>query len=121
MPLWNPYDVSADIATHAALATVHHTPPVVTTGTYTGNNSANRAIAHGLPGRPSLILIGETNIVSRNRILGTEAGIQFDWTTQSVFFAVTQPDATNFYVGNATQYTQSANATGINYHWTAYP
>lgn len=46
-PLWNPYDVSAAIATHAALPTVHQTPRKVATGSYSGDDGADRQIVTG--------------------------------------------------------------------------
>lgn len=55
MPLWNPYDVSADIAIHAALPNVHHTPRAIATGSYAGNDAASRQIATGF--KCSLVII----------------------------------------------------------------
>ena len=119
MPLWNPYDVAAAIATHAALATVHQTPPKITQGTYTGDSSANKAIPHGLGVTPKLIIITD------------EGGFMFISFAATYFYysmaagtsgdspAVTAPNTTNFYVGNAGSYDQSANSTGRAYRWAA--
>ena len=34
--------------------------------------------------------------------------------------AVTNPDAANFYVGNAAEYTNSGNLVATAYHWVAF-
>ena len=55
MPLWNPYDVSAAIATHKAIADAHQTARKVVTGTYTGDGSDDRQITVGL--KCSIVII----------------------------------------------------------------
>ncbi|KKK50506.1 hypothetical protein LCGC14_3124320, partial [marine sediment metagenome] len=78
-----------------------------------------RAIPHGLGITPKVVLIGtdigrldydeiEPDIISYH--VGATIAVN----------AVTSRTSTNFYVGNVADYTQSANATGINYHWVAF-
>ncbi len=91
------------------------TPPAVpeiTTGTYVGDNSVNRAIAHGLSGTPDVVLIMESLATRWWRIFGTIALISHEFGSTSSNFAVTIPNATNFYVGNSTNYNESANGGG---------
>jgi hypothetical protein len=94
----------------------YYNPPFVcTSGSYTGDSSANKPIAHGLGRIPKLIVItktGENNIWT---IAGTN-----EITFGSInHYAETAMNTTNFYVGNATSYTNSANWTGNTYYWTA--
>lgn len=97
-------------------------PPVATAwgnGNYTGNNTANRAIPHGLGITPKLVLIYSTSYTSLHRIHGTNAWITYSRTTVTGHHAVTAADATNFYVGNAASYPYSANESGMDYYWIA--
>lgn len=89
---------------------------ISSSGGYAGNDTANRAIPHGLGRIPSNVYItlnGNQFAFSitngRAEIVNIGAG----------FLAVTAPDATNFYVGNAGSYGVSANAAGSNYSWSA--
>jgi hypothetical protein len=41
--------------------------------------------------------------------------------TVNAQYDVTAMDSTYFYVGNATDYAQSGNATGNTYYWVALP
>ena len=95
-----------------AVADVMH----ITSGQYTGNDTANRAIAHGLGVAPKLVLIMGVTGSPWFRILNIQAYISYD---HSAVHAVTAPNATNFYVGNATSYANSANANAIVYDWVA--
>jgi len=84
-----------------------------TTGTYTGDETVNRAIPHGLGVTPKLVLILPTS----NALYVI---MQMAWiiaVRQSVL-AVTTPDATNFYVGNAASYDFSAQEVR-EYRWVA--
>lgn len=97
----------------------------ITTGTYTGNNAANRAIPHGLTGIPKLVIIMQ----DPGGDAGGETGYQLYPAYARIFYraggansslAVTAMDATSFYVGNATTYAQSANNNPVVFTWYAY-
>lgn len=95
----------------------------VVSGNYVGDSSVNKAIAHGLGRTPGIVFIIE-NAASPNgrqfRILGAVASIFFVSASPSAGnYDVTIPNATNFYVGNATNYQNSANYTGSSYYWVA--
>ncbi len=83
-------------------------------GTYTGLSTVNRAIAHGMGVTPKIVFIlsgtGESI-----RLIGTNisrADIPGNLTE-------TTADGTNFYVGNATDYTRSGNYSSRTYQWVA--
>ena len=90
---------------------------VISVGSYVGNLAVNRAIAHGLGCIPKLVLLKRAGycawfgIVEPGR-LGTLS------PSASVDYAVTAPDVTNFYVGNATDYGATAQ-NEFTYYWVA--
>ncbi len=88
-------------------------------GSYAGNNSANRAIPHGLAETPKMILIRYSDDSRWYRIYGGLAQIGYMSNASNGQRAVTTPSATNFYVGNAGSYEQSANETGGTFYWVA--
>lgn len=94
----------------------------ISSGTYSGNGSANRAIPHGLGVTPKLVVIfGTNNDFCGGIIIGNTAQI-LGWSGGSnAGYAVTISDATNFYVGNGTNYELSLNsvAGARTYTWTA--
>jgi len=111
------------LTTHAALLTgVHGTGAlslavaVACAAPYTGNDGVNTARAHGLGRIPKLVVIAR-GLGSLYVIIGTIAYIFHDGAV--VGLAVTAMDATNFYVGNATSYVNSANANAEAYYWAA--
>lgn len=90
----------------------------IKTGTYTGNNSVNRAIPHGLSKTPKLIKILSTSTKSEihgawGRINAISASNLFN------SYEVTAPDTTNFYVGNPYNWTASANLNPLVHYWIA--
>lgn len=96
----------------------------VTSGTYTGDSSANRAIAHGLSAIPALAIVAHNdgaNWVLDFLVKGIAAGFFVSQQTALTGggLAQTAPDATNFYVGNATDYTKSGNSNTLEYFWMA--
>lgn len=92
----------------------------VNSGNYTGNNTVNRAIPHGLTTQPKQIIIINSSD-GTHIILNVNAQAEFQFAIAGTFneIAVTAPDTTNFYVGNAGSYPNSANATGKVYQWIA--
>ena len=92
----------------------------ITSGTYTGNNTVNRAIAHGLGRIPKIVLIYESaSYFYFHRITIGLAAVAYVNAAANGNIAVTAPDATNFYVGNATNYPTSANDSAGSYYWVA--
>jgi len=89
----------------------------VSSGSYVGDDTENKAIAHGLGAAPKvvfittaastivfIIIVGTGNITCLNAMNA---------------YAVTVMDATNFYVGDIADYPTSANSNGITYYWVA--
>jgi hypothetical protein len=88
------------------------------TGTYTGNDTADRAIPHGLGRQCKFVFISKVGAaITQCCIFDNYAGTL---STGSSPFAVTAPTATNFYVGNIGSYPASFNGTGIQYNWVAF-
>lgn len=87
-------------------------------GSYSGNDSVNRAIPHGFDTNPIVFIKRDSSILGF--VSSIKSGrLDFSASTSDVGHAVTATDATNFYVGNATSYGQSANEAGSTYSWTA--
>jgi len=91
----------------------------INTGQYTGDSTANRAIAHGLSKVPSIVIINDYTGTRLYHINKERARINFVYVTASGNYAVTAPDSTNFYVGNATSYPDSGNMTAYVFDWVA--
>lgn len=89
----------------------------IASGSYVGNNTVNRAIAHGLGVKPKLVYLllsvrGEVmRLVDGTALVHTLTGAD-EYT-----YAVTAMDVTNFYVGNATSYNFSGNDSTKTYYW----
>lgn len=84
-------------------------------GQYTGNNTQNRAIAHGLGRTPKIIFI--TPESWGTAIFDLQPGVIQDAVSYRA--AHTGPDSTNFYVGITGYMGESKNANGLNYYWVA--
>ena len=103
-----------------------HTFPGVqiTSGSYTGDDSVNRALPHGLGTTPKIVAIyGGMYSASNNFFYAIHPSYNYilyvSGATQGRY-AVTALDGTNFYVGNASNYGQSANADTLLYYWVAF-
>ena len=92
-----------------------------TSGTYTGDNTADRAIAHGLRRVPKIVFIYcDTSGHVLFRRMATASTIIIYWTSAAQGSeAVAANDTTNYYVGDAASYANSANADGERYRWVA--
>lgn len=93
-------------------------------GTYTGDDSVNRAIPHGLGKIPSQVIIQnqEANAARGEYVfllLKAHARMSCVKGGASSSLTVTAMDITNFYVGNATAPGMAANANTIPYGWVA--
>lgn len=98
---------------------------LVTSGSYSGNSTASRAIAHGLGVTPKIVFLVrnvDSGYSCWYRIIGTLGKIMWQWSgaaSPSGQYAVTIADATNFYVGNSLDYSRSANYNYESYYWVA--
>jgi hypothetical protein len=104
---------------------------VISSGSYTGNSSANRAIPHGLGVTPKLVMIfmpetGYTN--TYEFILHEGASYIYYKEYQAVGgnyakggnpYTVTNMDSNNFYVGHSSSYEKAANSNSKVYYWVA--
>lgn len=108
--------VATDV--QAAITELDTEKIAASSGSYTGNDTVNRAIPHGLGRTPTMV-----------RMRKTAGGAWFD-TIRSGYIGwfnhlgsgsvtVTAADATNFYIGNASSYYNSANDSGIVHYWVA--
>jgi hypothetical protein len=91
------------------------------TGTYTGTDAANRAIAHGLGIKPKLVLISARTLIDGCSLKIIEDGrIEYLNAATDISYAVTAFSTNNFYVGNAASWPQSGNGAGVTYNWVAF-
>ena len=90
-------------------------PP--TTGTYAGNDSADRAIPHGLGRIPQLVIISVDVLNTQWLLIGASQRILYPGVANTAIG--TANDSTNFRVGEAGSYTNTANAVGATYRWVA--
>lgn len=122
--------IVSEVVAHASLVggaeiTLHSHAVVLKTsyGQYTGDSATqDRPIAHGLGVTPKVVLIHRTDMIYAFRITAQQAAIKW-WKTPATAAAgsenVAAMDATNFYVGKAGKYNETANLTTIVYHWVA--
>lgn len=102
----------------------------ISSGTYTGNSTSNRAVPHGMANVPRLVII--QNQTDTTMLLfyvifpgfGYILGLQLSsgtWLSESTIanLAVTPMDASNFYVGHIGAYVTTANMSGKVYRWVA--
>ena len=122
----NDVSMAADLTSHAADTTAIHGIPdtsklaVIASGNYTGNDSTNRAIVHGLGITPEFVRINMLGAGNANwDIMGNIGRVKGNDAASNFNYVVTQMNSTNFYVGNATSYAGSANGTGNTYYWVA--
>ena len=92
-----------------------HTDTGVTSGSYVGDDTVNRVIPHGVGAIPKIVFICKAD---RNYQINVTSGVIYT-LTGNAYLAVTVPTSTNFYVGNATSYDNSANYNLITYYWVA--
>lgn len=92
-------------------------PALSTSGSYAGNDAANRPIPHGLGRIPSAVLLHQSGTQVAFLINSGSAEIVM---IGNAVLAVTGMDSTNFYVGNVANFGNSANASGADYYWGAF-
>jgi len=93
----------------------------ITGGSYTGDNAVGRAIPHGLPGTPKMVIIGIQSPTDTDGLIFVEVPTAARILTPSTnaSLGVTAMDSVNFYVGNATSQSNSANSSVRSYTWVA--
>ncbi len=136
--LWNDYTNLHDLAStvnHGVLTTLIANAALYAkrnTGSYTGNNAANRAIAHGLGAIPALVYI--FNVTDKGSgpveaFISAADAVVFGKTLSTGYIiststpsqlAVTAADTTNFYVGNAAYQVCTMNVNNKVYRWIAF-
>jgi hypothetical protein len=84
-------------------------------GSYAGDNTANRAIPHGMGGAPRFIAI-QKNAADELWIMVVQSG-KMELTSFANSYNPTTPTPTNFYVGKAA--TFEGNVAGQTYFWYA--
>jgi hypothetical protein len=81
--------------------------PFIVSGTYTGNDTADRAIPHGLNRVPKMIVVIDETITTGRDMMATVFGATGDVqvfggipTCVTSYYGVTAADATNFHIGD---------------------
>jgi hypothetical protein len=103
--------------THIAATAPHSLHANGSSGSFSGDTTTNRAIAHGLGRTPKLIMLTWDNATNRGIAViqaAAIAGRQVSGSALDVYTAVTAPDGTNFYVSGS-----QVNGTGYTTTWTA--
>lgn len=104
------------IDAHAEDVDAHHTPVLMSNGSYTGNGATNRDIPHGLGVVPRLVFItcpSEPIRPDHQGFVTATANLSLDGHD----VLVTSWDATNFYVSH-NEYLYF-NTLDVNYEWIA--
>lgn len=116
--------IDTDIATQAELdahtgASAPHTGHgKITTGSYVGDDTVNRAIAHSMGSTPEMVLLFIGGAM-KHTIHKDTGEVYFSDHLLSTAYPVTALDTNNFYVGNSSHYGNSGNAAGQTYRWIA--
>jgi len=90
------------------------------TGSYVGDDTENKVIAHGCPNTPKFILVTESGNNCSWLIMPSFSKL-FGLSGSASTVTVTAVTATDFYVGNIASYVNSANGNGLTYRWVAFP
>jgi hypothetical protein len=91
----------------------------VTMGSYTGNNTSNRAIAHGLGRAPKFVFFHDDGAYDGSLMDNNGTYIIHVDTANRFRLQVNAPDDTYFYVGHSASYGASKNASAQTYFWIA--
>jgi len=99
---------------------ISHKPCNMTTGTYVGDSSANKAISHGLGRIPLFVEIFNFDVAGfGHKVILSEYSGFIIHAGLAGSLAVTPLDAYSFYVGNAADYGLSSNVAANTYYWIA--
>ncbi|MBA7665618.1 hypothetical protein ES703_73692 [subsurface metagenome] len=107
----------AAITTHKEDASAHHAKTPTASGSYTGDDTVNRAIAHGLGVAPKLVVVMPDNVENAENRCGVILG-GFDGNFGGLGDNCTDPDATSFYVSHNT--FAQFNIQDVVYYWAAF-
>ena len=91
----------------------------ISSGSYTGDNTANRAIPHGLSVTPKMVMINASG-TGHYRSIIRPGRINYTCAADDDTFSVTTWTSTNFYVGNASSWSDSNNGSTVVYYWVAF-
>lgn len=89
----------------------------IASGSYGGDDTADRAVAHGLGTTPKLVVIIAITVATWHIIVGNSTVRSSDGLTLAT---ATVWDATNFRVGHTSSFVNSANASGTTYRFVAF-
>lgn len=93
-------------------------------GNYTGDNTTNRAIPHGLGVTPKFVIFDSSTYDwwrglqcarGQNAVGGNTSAAP----SPAMDTTVTAMDSTNFYVGDGVNHLAAHNASGVVYYWMA--
>lgn len=90
----------------------------ITSGSYIGNNTENRAIKHRLGKKPKLVMGSREGSALCHKILQS-GKIEYISSTWSTSLNVNEANFENFYVGNSSSYWASLNANNGKFYWVA--
>lgn len=91
---------------------------IMKSGIYSGDSTANKAVAHGLGSTPRFIIIYDaSNKITA--IMGYAYFTYFVGGSSPATYAVTAWTTSNFYIGSAAA-DFFLNVTGANYRWVAF-
>lgn len=88
------------------------------TGSYVGDNNANKGIAHGLGAIPKFVHIFASGYGLGWQNVEYSAKVEHNSATLGNR-SVTAMDSTYFYVGDGANHADSQNANGVTYYWIA--
>ena len=90
----------------------------IATGSYTGDNTSNKSVAHGMTNTPKMVSIIQYDAFG-NDGMATVISTFMITNISTYKFAVTAADGTNFYVGDSGNAPASMNRTSGVYKWAA--
>lgn len=110
----------AQIDTYIAASAPHPGHAIITTGTYTGDGTQNRAIPHGLGRVPKLVIVITTNAgqMVMNYIDNTTHG-HYESGSTTLNDTRAAWDSTNFYVGDPGGGHDNGSGGTYQYSWVA--
>ena len=92
---------------------------LMNSGTYVGDATANKAIAHGLSKTPKLVIIVRVGGQEFFSLQPNSAAIFYQSEDLGGSIDTTAADGTSFYVGSAVSYGLTANLNAASYPWVA--
>ncbi len=113
-------EAAADESKRITVANLSLAVSPSSSGSYSGNDTDNRAITHSLGKTPKIVFIYSASKGTMSIMAGIAKVFNVNGSGSQYSGAVTAMDSTNFYVGDsAPDYPSSANGTGSTYYWVA--